>query len=89
MDVITICISACITIFSLGLLWISLASYRKYRNIKLLVVSLVFVVFFIRGILFSLSLFYKDMVGLISSGIVDGLIDLSILVLLFIATLKR
>lgn len=83
-----IIISAFVTIFSLGLLAVSLASYRKYRNMKLLFVSLVFLIFLVKGILMSLSLFFGDIVAL-DSILYNGLIDLGILLLLFIATLKR
>ena len=88
MQIESIVISAFITIFSLGLLAVSLASYRKYKNLKLLFVSFVFIIFLIKGILHSLSLFYDD-VEAINSSIYIALLDLIILILLFIATLKR
>jgi hypothetical protein len=88
MEIQDIIISAFVTIFSLGLLIVSLASYKKYKNLKLLFVSLVFMVFLIKGILLSLSLFYQG-IPLINSLEYSGLFDLIILVLLFMATLKR
>jgi hypothetical protein len=87
-DITTIVIDACITIFSLGLLIISLFSYKKYKNTKLLFVSLIFLVFFVKGILLSLGLFYKQISDVILNPYA-GLFDLVILVLLFMATLKR
>ena len=87
MEIQEIVISAFVTIFSVGLLVVSLASYRKYKNIKLLFVSLVFLVLLIKGILLSLSLFYE--IGILNSTLYTGLFDLIILVLLFLATLKR
>ena len=86
-----IIISACITIFSLGLLVVSLASYKKYKNTKLVVVSLVFLVFFVKGLLMSLQIFFShiSLFDTIFSGSYSGIFDLCILVLLFIATLKR
>lgn len=86
-----IILSACVTIFSLGLLVVSLASYRRYRNGKLLVVSTVFFVFLVKGVLMSLSLFSSEfsMFNILVSGSYSGLLDLVILVLLFVATLKR
>ena len=60
-------ISAFITIFSVGLLAVSLASYRKYKNLKLLFVSFVFVVFFIKGILLSFGLFNEDIASILTS----------------------
>ena len=91
MEVEQIVLSACITIFSLGLLVVSLASYQKYKNVKLLVVSIVFLVFFVKGFLMSLRVFFSELswVDGIVSGSYNGVFDLFVLVLLFIATLKR
>jgi len=88
MEIVSIIIDASITIFALGLFIVSLLSYRKYKNGKLLFVSLVFLIFLVKGILLSLSLFYSQFADIISNPYV-GLFDLIILVFLFIATLKR
>ena len=88
MEIESIIIDAGITIFALGLFIVSLLSYRKYKKGKLLFVSLVFLIFLVKGILLSLSLFYIQFADIISNPYV-GLFDLIILVLLFIATLKR
>ena len=88
METINIIIAACVTVFSLGLLFISLLSYHRTKNIKLLFVSLVFLVLLIRGILLSISLFNEQLKPLGTMPYV-GLLDLTILILLFIATLKR
>lgn len=88
MEIVSIIIDASITIFALGLFIVSLLSYRKYQNGKLLFVSLVFLIFLVKGILLSLSLFYSQFADIISNPYV-GLFDLIVLVLLFIATLKR
>ena len=87
-EVINIIISAFITIFSIGLLAVSLASYKKYKNLKLLFVSLVFVVFFIKGLILSIGLFYSDFENILTTTY-SGIFDLCVLVLLFVATLKR
>lgn len=88
MEIELIVLNAFITIFALGMLIISLLSYLKYKNWQLLFVSSAFFVFFIKGILQSLSLFYEG-VGVITSSIYVVLSDLIILILLFMATLKR
>ena len=88
MEIGQIVISAFITIFSLGLLAVSLASYRKYKNMKLLFVSLVFLLFLVKGIILSLGIFSENFVAFDSSNY-GGIFDLVILILLFIATLKR
>jgi len=88
MEIVSIIIDACITIFALGLFIVSLLSYKKYKNTKLIFVSLIFLVFLIKGISFSLSLFYEQFVSILDNPYI-GLFDLVVLVLLFIATLKR
>ena len=88
MAIENIVISAFITIFSLGLFVIALSSYQKYKNTKLLFVTLVFLVFFVKGILLSLSFFYNEP-AIITGILQSGLFDLLILLLLFVATLKR
>ena len=90
MQLIGILISAGVTIFSLGLLIISIASYKKFHNTKLLIISLIFIILLIKGILFSISVFYQNLVtiDLILYSIYSGLFDFSILVILYIATLK-
>ena len=89
MEIQSIIISAFVTIFSVGLLVVSIASYRKYKNLKLLFVSLVFFIFLIKGILLSLGLFYEEIELLTNTSTYIGLFDLVILIMLFLATLKR
>jgi len=87
-EIVLISISAIITIFSLGLLLVSLASYRKYHNTKLLFVTLVFLVFLLQGILLSLNIFLEFLTNdLLVVGM--SVVDTVVLVLLFLATLKR
>ena len=91
MDLIDIAISVGITVFSLGLLFVSLLSYHKYKNIKLLAISIVFVVLLCKGIVLSLGLFFTEVSSLrsIVYGTYGGVFDLAILAILFVATLKR
>ena len=91
MEIEGIFFPACITVFSLGLFIVSILSYRKHKNKKLIFVSVVFFVFLIRGILLSLmslNLLFAEAVSFLSSPY-NGLFDLTVLLLLFIATLKR
>ena len=88
MEIQSIIIGACITTFALGLFIVSLISYRKYNNKKLLFVSLVFVIFIVKGVMLSLSLFSAEFADFMSNPLI-GLFDLVILILLFMATLKR
>ena len=89
MEILQILISAFVTIFSMGLLCVSIASYKKYKSIKLFFVSLVFLVFFIHGVLLSMSLFFPREFSFLSTLITNGVFDLMILLFLFVATLKR
>jgi hypothetical protein len=88
MELIQIVISAFVTIFSVGLFFVSIASFRKYKSFKLLFVSLVFLVFLIRGILLSVVLFFPNL-AYFTNGSYGGVFDLMILLLLFVAVLKR
>jgi len=71
-----------------GLLVVSLSSYKKYKNPKLLFVSIVFLIFLIKGLLMSIGMFYTD-ISLLQTISRTGLFDLIVLILLFMATLKR
>ena len=77
-----------ITVFSIGLFSVSILSYYKSKNKKLLFVSIVFLLFFIKGVVLSLSLFISDLNLIITIPIL-AVFDLIFLFLLFIATLKK
>jgi len=87
---ISIAISAFVTIFALGLLIVSLFSYRRHRNMKLLIISVVFLLFLMKGILLSIGLIYEDMVlSVLTSLVFIGAFDFIVLLLLFLATFRR
>ncbi len=88
MGIENIAISASVTVLALGLLIVSLISYKKHRTSKMIFISIVFAIFLIKGILFSLGAFYNQLV-VITQNQYLGLFDLLILVTLFLATLKR
>jgi len=88
MEIQDIIINSFVTMFSIGLLIISLASYKIYKNTKLLFIAVVFIFFSIKAIIISLGLFYEELYPIISSSYFR-LFDLIILVILFIAVLKR
>ena len=87
-EIESIIISAGITILALGMLLVSLLSYRRFKNSKLLFVSGAFLLFFIKGLLLSIELF-SSALTVFTSSIYFHAIDVIILILLFIATLKR
>lgn len=77
-----------LTIFSFGLWIISLLSYRKSKNKKILFVSIVFLLFLLKGVLLSLSIFLIDLQEFLSITFF-AVFDLLILLLLFVAVLKK
>ena len=91
MELVSVVISAGVTIFALGLLIVSLVSYKRFHKRRLLFISVVFIVFLVKGMFFTLSLFYQGIpaIDLVLTGTYSGVFDLVILILLFAATLKR
>jgi len=81
-------VSAAITIVSFILLLVSFHSYRISGNKKLLFVFGVFLCFFVRGALLSLGLFFSVLTW-VATSYYTWIIDLLILTLLYIASLKR
>jgi hypothetical protein len=88
MEIGSIVLSACITIFALGMFIVSLLSYKQYTNKKLLFVSVAFFIFFIKGAIESIGLFSNNF-AILNSDVSLKLFDLVILISLFAATLKR
>lgn len=76
-------IAAVVTIMSLLLLIVSLQSYRRSKKKKILMISLALLMFFIKGLVLSIALFYY--VGLQSQVTYLGLFDVLILIMLFVA----
>jgi len=77
-----------LTVFSFGLWIISIFSYRKSRNKKLIFVNIVFLIFFIKGVLLSSSIFISEIYDSVSIQLL-AVIDLIIICLLFISVLKK
>jgi len=77
-----------LSVFSLGLLTVSMLSLKKSLNKKLIFVCLVFVVFLIKSVLLTLSLFVSDIADFVSISLLS-VFDVIILLLLFSATLRR
>ncbi|KYK22965.1 hypothetical protein AYK25_06915 [Thermoplasmatales archaeon SM1-50] len=76
------------TVFSFGLLLISLNSYRKSRNRKLFFVNLVLLFFFIKTLFVSIMLFVAQIANNSTLFILE-VFDLLILIFLFIAVLVK
>lgn len=76
------------TVFSLGLFMISLISHHRSKNKKILFVSLVLLLFFMKNLLISYFLFSTQIQNDITILALE-LFDLLILVFLFIAVLTK
>lgn len=79
---------AWIMIFALILLIVSIFAYYRTRNKRVLIVSIAFAVFFVKGIILSIGLIDADVQSMYNSGLGDTL-DLLILILLAATILKR
>jgi hypothetical protein len=88
MEIENIILNAVITMFSFGMLLVTLLSYRRFKHLKLLFVSIAFLMFFLKGLLQSLSLFFT-VFSMMYPSISQGLFDVVILLFLFFSTLKR
>jgi hypothetical protein len=88
MELLDLLINAFVTMFSLGLLLISVMSYRKYQSPKLVFIIVVFVLFLIKSLFFSYGLFNPEISQFVSTSYFR-LFDFGILVMLFVGALKR
>jgi len=81
MDEITLFLSIIIAGFSLLLAMVSMVAYYRLRATKLLLVSIAFLAFVVKGVLIVIGIVTQDTLAL-------G-IDFVILVLLYFATIKK
>ena len=85
----------CIMILALSLLVIAALSYKRTKNEKILIITIAFACFFIKGVILSIGLF----IGMLSSDSLPPsfvipfdfllLLDFFILLLLYFAVFKR
>ena len=88
MEIHLIILSPFLIVFSIGMLITSVVSYHRSHNPKLVFISIVFLIFLIRALILAFSLIYIELMGFTSFFSI-GLLDLLILLLLFLATIKR
>jgi len=88
MELIQIVLTSCLTVLSLGMILISILSYRTSKNKKLLFVGLAFLILFLKGIWQSISLF-TTVLPPVTIDSFQVFFDVLIVVILFGATLKR
>jgi hypothetical protein len=73
---------AIITVLSILLLAISLIAYRRERTWRLLIISIVFGIFLIKGLILTLAIFTNDFDDYASG--VDFLLVIDVVILLFL-----
>lgn len=88
MEIEGIIIGAAISINALILVVTSLMSYRKYKNVKLLFIFVAFLFFLIRGVLFSIGIFYEPF-QFFTTTYYLLVFDVIILNILYFSALKR
>lgn len=81
-------IYAFMVVFSLALAAIAVKAFRQSKNLKVMIVAIAFILFFAKGILFSVQLF-TSVLNQTNLWIFSGLLDIGILSTIFLATLKR
>lgn len=88
MEILELFIVSCITVISFTLLVLSLLAYKKSKSIKMLFISFVFLVFFAKIILYNVSLYVTE-INIFDSITNIWIFDLIVLLLLYIASMKR
>jgi len=81
MDEITLFLSIIIAGFSLLLATVSMVAYYRLRATKLLLVSMAFLAFVVKGVLIAFGVFDQGLIGLA--------IDFVIIVFLYFAAIKK
>ena len=79
---------AWIMIFALILFIVSLFAYYRTRHLRVLLVSIAFAIFFVKGIVLTIGLIDPGIEELYTSGLGD-ILDLLILILLAATILKK
>lgn len=79
---------AWVTVFSLALFVIGYLSYRRTGHPKLLAVSIAFLLYFIKGVVMALGLYFPDVVK-VTTELESILLDVLILLTLYYATVRR
>jgi hypothetical protein len=88
MEILELFIVSCIAVISFSLLVLSLLAYTKSKSIKMLFISFVFLVFFTKIVWYNISLYVAD-INIFDSIVNIWIFDLVVLLLLYIASMKR
>ena len=76
-------IAAFVTVLAIVLFVVSVQSYRRSKKKKILVISLAFLLFFVKGVVMSIALFHY--IGLEAQISYLSMFDVIILFMLFVA----
>jgi len=88
MSILELLIISFIIVISFSLFVLSILSFKKSRSIKMLLISIVFLVFFIKVIIYNVSLYFSN-INIFDSITNMWIFDLAVLLLLYIASMKR
>ena len=88
MEILELFIVSAIAVISFSLLVLSLLAYKKSKSIKMLFISFVFLVFFTKIVWYNISLYFTD-INIFDSITNIWIFDLIVLLLLYIASMKR
>ena len=75
--------------FSLILFVISAITYRRVQRTRLLLVSLAFAMFFVKGLMLTLGLFIDSINDLFQTSVLVTMLDFGIMVLLYFSVVKK
>lgn len=75
--------------FSLILFVISAITYRRVQRTRLLLVSLAFALFFIKGLMLTLALFIGSIGDVFQSSVLVTMLDFGIMVFLYFSVVKK
>ena len=75
--------------FSLILFVISAITYRRVQRTKLLLVSLAFALFFVKGLMLTLALFIDSVGDVFHASVLVTMLDFGIMVFLYFSVVKK
>lgn len=75
--------------FSLILFVVSAITYRRVKRTKLLLVSLAFALFFVKGLMLTLGLFINSIGDVFQSSVLVTMLDFGIMLFLYFSVVKK
>jgi hypothetical protein len=75
--------------FSLILFVISAVTYKRIGRRRLLLVSLAFAMFFVKGLLLTMGMFIDSIGGVFDSTVLVTMVDFAIMAFLYLSVVKK